>query len=119
MYYHAPLSYMKNIIKQHDMYHKTLQLVGPTFVLSKRRLIMSNTESNNTGHTGKVIGALLVGTVVGAGLALLFAPDSGSETQKKLMNELKNVFGGIKDKVKSHQCPECAHKQEEEPAKQA
>jgi gas vesicle protein len=80
---------------------------------------MSNTESDHTGHTGKVIGALLVGTVIGAGLALLFAPDSGSETQKKIMDELKDAFGGIKDKIKSHQCPQCGHKQEEEPAKQA
>jgi len=77
---------------------------------------MNITESQNTG---KVIGALLVGTIVGAGLGLLFAPESGSDTQKKVIDELKDALGGIKDKVSSHHCPGCSCKKEEEQGKQA
>lgn len=56
----------------------------------------------NSNATGKIIGALLVGVAIGGTLGVLFAPDKGSVTRKKIagttgdltesLNELFNTF---------------------------
>ncbi|HXP50505.1 MAG TPA: YtxH domain-containing protein [Bacteroidia bacterium] len=80
---------------------------------------MNNSETQHTGYTGKIIGALLVGTIVGAGLALLFNSESGNEMKEKLTSEIKEALDGLKDKMKSEHCQKCGCKKEEESAKQA
>jgi len=49
--------------------------------------------SNKTGDT---ILAVLVGTAIGVGLGVLFAPDKGSKTREKI----KNSFDDLKDQAK-------------------
>lgn len=71
----------------------------------------------NSNNTGKIIGALVVGAAIGGILGILFAPDKGSETRKKIVGktddfkdalkekfntmfeEAKNEFEALKDKV--------------------
>ena len=49
-------------------------------------------------NTGKIVGALLVGAAVGAALGILFAPNKGAETRKKLMAKGDDLSDAIKEK---------------------
>jgi gas vesicle protein len=50
---------------------------------------------------GKLIGALLLGAAIGGVLGVLFAPDKGSETRKKLMAQGDDLTDALKEKFNS------------------
>jgi len=49
-------------------------------------------------NTGKIVKAVAAGAVAGAVLGILFAPDKGSETRKKINEQGKKVAEGLKTK---------------------
>ncbi|HIZ87161.1 MAG TPA: YtxH domain-containing protein [Candidatus Coprenecus pullistercoris] len=48
----------------------------------------------------------LGGVLVGAAVAILFAPDSGEETRKKIKNTFDKEYQGLKDRLGNFCKPE-------------
>lgn len=55
----------------------------------------------NSNNTGKLIGAVLIGAAIGGALGILFAPDKGSETRRKISDKGHDLTDAMKDKFKS------------------
>lgn len=52
----------------------------------------------NSNDNVKVLGALLLGAVIGGALGILMAPDKGSETRKKLLAKGDDLTDALKEK---------------------
>ncbi len=53
----------------------------------------------NSNETGKVIGALLVGALLGAAAGVLFAPDKGGKTRSKLVDGATDFADNVKSRI--------------------
>jgi len=51
------------------------------------------------GRLGGFLAGLLVGALVGAGAALLFAPESGLETRRRIGRLARDTRGSVEDQV--------------------
>lgn len=51
-----------------------------------------------SSDNGKIVLGVLGGLAAGALLGILFAPDKGSETRKKIINKGEEVSDGLKEK---------------------
>lgn len=52
----------------------------------------------NSNNAGKVIGAIFLGAAIGGALGILFAPDKGSETRKKISKKGHDLTDAVKEK---------------------
>lgn len=50
------------------------------------------------GNTNKLLGAVLIGAAIGGALGILFAPDKGSETRRKISKKGQDLSDAVKDK---------------------
>lgn len=60
---------------------------------------METGNESKQNNTAKIVGALLVGGLIGVGLGMLFAPDKGSETRKKMAQKGEDLSDTIKNKL--------------------
>ncbi|MGV3612952.1 MAG: YtxH domain-containing protein [Fluviicola sp.] len=65
-----------------------------------------------SSSTGNIMIALLAGAVIGAGVGILLAPDKGSETRKKLKDNLGKGKDGLMDKY--HELAQLLHRKGED-----
>lgn len=54
-------------------------------------------------ESGGGVGSFLLGAMVGAGLALLFAPKTGEETQEELKEQARRLRGAAEERVREAQ----------------
>ena len=52
----------------------------------------------NSNNAVKLIGALLIGASIGGALGILFAPDKGSKTRKKIVRKSENITDELEEK---------------------
>ena len=55
-------------------------------------------KPNNNNDTVKLIGVFLLGAAIGGTLGILFAPDKGSETRKKILATGEDLTDAVNQK---------------------
>lgn len=55
----------------------------------------------NSNVTGKVIGAIMIGTLIGATIGLLFAPYKGSRTRNRIVRKSRNLAFKMREEANS------------------
>jgi gas vesicle protein len=53
----------------------------------------------NSGSSVKMVGSLLLGAAIGGLLGVLFAPNKGSDTRKKILSKGEDLTSTMKEKI--------------------
>jgi gas vesicle protein len=53
----------------------------------------------HSNNNGKLLGALLIGAAIGGILGVLFAPEKGADTRKKIFKGVKDMADNMKERV--------------------
>lgn len=53
---------------------------------------------DTSNNSGKIIGALLIGATIGGVLGILFAPDKGSKTRRRIIGNAEDITDAMQDK---------------------
>jgi gas vesicle protein len=85
--------WLTNVMMQMDSDHPFWRLSGPTLPNS---LIKNIQKMNNTG---KILVAFASGAAVGALMGVLFAPDKGTRTRRRLKEEGMKIMDTLEDNV--------------------
>ena len=56
-------------------------------------------KMKNSNVNGKVLGAVIVGTILGGAIGLLFAPYKGSRTRNRIARRSKDLTNKLKDEA--------------------
>lgn len=54
---------------------------------------------DNSNNTGKIVGSIVVGALVGATLGVLFAPHKGTKTRSMIANGAEDIKNDFKKKM--------------------
>jgi len=78
---------------------------------------INETKTATALHVTKIAGAVALGTMAGAVLGVLFAPDKGTETRSKVLNSARGMANNLTQKVKdkTHELTSRFRKVNEEP----
>jgi gas vesicle protein len=58
-------------------------------------------SKHKQSNAGRIVGSLLIGAAIGGVLGVLFAPDKGSNTRKKITGKTEDFTKSLKDKINS------------------
>ena len=83
-----PIGLLTTVIAANEGYHSPRGLVPLT---CSKTIFMSN--------TGKILVALAAGAAIGMIGGILFAPDKGTETRKKIKEKGKKISGKLKGEL--------------------
>ena len=92
---HFGKRYAESIVNKDFRRHWFFLAMYFIFVLDKQHLLKFKIT---TMGAGKVFASVLAGAAAGAVLGILFAPDKGTETRRKIAEKGSDIAGTVKDK---------------------
>lgn len=68
-------------------------------ILFRNKNVFLPIKNINMSKTGNALAALVVGAAIGVGIGILFAPDEGKKTRKRIRKSLEGVSDNLRDKL--------------------